>query len=309
MKSLFVAALALFIGLSLPIGEAEAKRFGGGSSFGMKRSVTPPAKPSPSQSQAASRPNASAAAANTAAQAGKRSWLGPLAGIAGAIGLAALFSSLGLGEEMADFLMILLLVVGAFVLIRWLMGRSQKTSPNMSYAAAGTGMPPQAPTSAPSQAQPSALREPLRFRGEDNAAMGADSPTESAYRPEPQLPADFDAADFIRHAKRNFIRLQAANDAGDLEDIRDFTTPEMYAEIKLQFSERGAIDQRTDVVELNAEILDYAEEDNREILSVRFSGSIREDDQAAEPFDEAWHLTRPLDRSRHWAIAGIQQLG
>ena len=28
---------------------------------------------------------------------------------------------------------------------------------------------------------------------------------------------------------------------------------------------------------------------------------------AAEPFDEVWHLVKPADGSREWAIAGIQQ--
>jgi hypothetical protein len=98
MKHLIAAVLALFIGLTLPTGDAEARRFGGGMSSGMQRQVTPPSKPRTAA------PAASKATPAAAAQPGKRSWLGPLAGIAGAIGLAALFSSLGLGEEMADFL-------------------------------------------------------------------------------------------------------------------------------------------------------------------------------------------------------------
>jgi len=27
----------------------------------------------------------------------------------------------------------------------------------------------------------------------------------------------------------------------------------------------------------------------------------------AAPFDEVWHLVKPVDGSREWAIAGIQQ--
>jgi len=30
--------------------------------------------------------------------------------------------------------------------------------------------------------------------------------------------------------------------------------------------------------------------------------------QGAEPFNELWHLVKPLDGSREWAIAGITPL-
>jgi len=104
-----------------------------------------------------------------------------------------------------------------------------------------------------------------------------------------------------------FIRLQAANDAGDLKDLRAFTTPEMFAAIQLDLQERGSAAQRTDVVRVDAEVLDVQAEADRQIVSVRFHGLIREDaDGAAAPFDEVWHLVKPADGSREWAIAGIQ---
>jgi hypothetical protein len=81
--------------------------------------------------------------------------------------------------------------------------------------------------------------------------------TESA----PAFPPGFDAAAFERQAKVNFIRLQAAHDAGNLDDIREFTTPEMYAEIKLDIDERHGAGSRTEVVTLNAQVLEAVEED------------------------------------------------
>jgi predicted lipid-binding transport protein (Tim44 family) len=123
------------------------------------------------------------------------------------------------------------------------------------------------------------------------------------------LPAGFDAEAFVRQAKLNFIRLQAASDVGNLDDIREFTTPEMYAEIKLQMSERGDAAQRTEVTMLNADVLDCVEEANRYLVSVRFHGLIREDkDAPAVDFDEVWHLTKPADGKGGWAVAGIQQM-
>ena len=76
-----------------------------------------------------------------------------------------------------------------------------------------------------------------------------------------------------------FIRMQAANDSADLNDLRAFTTPEMFAAIKLDLQERGAKAQRTDVVRVDAEVLDVASEAERQIVSVRFHGLIREEDE------------------------------
>jgi predicted lipid-binding transport protein (Tim44 family) len=83
----------------------------------------------------------------------------------------------------------------------------------------------------------------------------------------------------------------------------------MFAEIKLEIDERGRAPQQTDVVTLNAELLDVAEEGKQYVASVRFHGAIREVEGAApEAFDEVWHLTKPVDGSHGWAVAGIQQV-
>ena len=123
------------------------------------------------------------------------------------------------------------------------------------------------------------------------------------------LPADFEMQPFLRVAKSSFIRLQAANDAGDLGDIRDYTTPEMFAEISLQMQERGGAGQKTEVVSLEAQLLDVAQEDGFDYASVRFYGLIRENAASnPEPFDEIWHVRRKAgDRKDPWLIAGIQQ--
>jgi len=122
------------------------------------------------------------------------------------------------------------------------------------------------------------------------------------------LPADFDKAGFERIAKMIFIRMQAANDAGDLDDLRQFATPEMFAAFRLDLQDRKGTPQKTDVVQLDAEVLDVAEEAERQIVSVRFHGLIREEaDAPTTTFDEVWHLVKPTDGSREWAIAGIGQ--
>jgi predicted lipid-binding transport protein (Tim44 family) len=122
------------------------------------------------------------------------------------------------------------------------------------------------------------------------------------------VPANFDVEGFLRQAKLNFVRLQAANDRGDMEDIREFCTPEMAAEIQLQYQERKQVPQETDIMQLNAELLDVSTETKQALASVRFSGQLREEVSAApDAFSEVWHLTKPVDGSRGWSIAGIQQ--
>ena len=92
----------------------------------------------------------------------------------------------------------------------------------------------------------------------------------------------------------------------DLNDLRAFTTPEMFAAVKLDLQERHGVTQQTDVVQLDAQIVDYAQESLQQVVSVRFHGLIREEkDVAASNFDEVWHLVKPNDGSREWAIAGI----
>jgi predicted lipid-binding transport protein (Tim44 family) len=293
MKRLVIAAFAVVVGLGMMVPDAEAKRLGGGSSIGMKRQATPaPAAPAQAGKPASS-PAAAAAPAAAAKPAGMSRFLGPLAGLAAGLGIAALLSHFGLGEGMANMLLILALVMVAFFVVRWLMSK-RSHQPGMQYAGAGPG------NTAPAKFNPASTQfESETVTGTDSAAVGA------AGR---NIPADFDVEGFLRQAKLNFVRLQAANDRGDMDDIREFTSPEVFAEVKMQYQERGSKAQETDVMQLNAELLEVVTEDSRHVASVHFSGQLREDNGAPEAFAEIWHLAKPVDGSRGWNIAGIQQV-
>jgi len=259
--------------------DAEARRLGGGSSFGMQRDsgiFKKPAAPTTSPTTA----NRSTAAPNSTPQ--KRSWLAPLAGLAAGLGIAALLSHFGLGEEFAGIVMLMLLIFfGMFILRRLFGGATSRPSERMSYA----GMRPPAAEQADT---------PLAFDASQHAAGSGVS--------------GLDTEAFERQAKLNFIRLQAASDAGNLDDIRAFTTPEVYAEIAMQLEERGGATDQTDVIELGAEVLDVSEESGRYVVTVRFDGLLREGrDAAPAPFTELWHLVKPKAGSDGWRVAGIQQ--
>ncbi len=126
----------------------------------------------------------------------------------------------------------------------------------------------------------------------------------------PSVPAGFDSEAFLRNAKVYFVRLQAAWDVGNIDDIREFTTPEMFAEVRVDLSSRGAGTNQTDVVQLNAALLGVEERANEYFASVRFSGLIREarGGAAAEPFVEVWNLSKANRPGEGWLLAGIQQV-
>jgi predicted lipid-binding transport protein (Tim44 family) len=282
--------LTLALGLGLSTGDAEAKRLGGGSSFGMSRNsapmqrqyTAPPKQANPVPQQAA--PTAAPVPQSAPQPSGMSRWLGPIAGIAAGVGLAALLSHFGMGEGMANVLMIAALVIGAIFVIRLLFGR-REPAPAYAGNVGSSGGP--------------ARFEPLQ------PTAGSTSAADEAVT----VPADFDTAGFLRQAKINFTRLQAANDAGNMDDIKAFTAPEVFAEVQMQYEERGKTKQQTDVMQLDAELVEVITDGNRHIASVRFHGLLREDAHSAPAsFDEVWHLVKPVDGSDGWRVAGIQQI-
>jgi predicted lipid-binding transport protein (Tim44 family) len=133
---------------------------------------------------------------------------------------------------------------------------------------------------------------------------------ETAAAPARRVPADFDEPAFLERARKAFVRLQAANDSGDLDAIRDFTTPEFFATLEAQIQSRAGASQKVNVTTLDAELLEVATEGNLAIASVLFSGFIRESEEGLpERFEEIWHVVKdPSDRKSSWLIAGIQQV-
>ncbi|MFW9611716.1 MAG: Tim44 domain-containing protein [Fluviibacter sp.] len=284
LKNITLFAAALAVGLTLAVGNAEAARIGGGKSFGMQRQMAPVSKPATAASPQAAAP-AGARAPAPAAQT-SRSWLGPIAGLAAGLGLAALASHFGFGEELANVMMIALLVFAVMAIIGFIMRKRAGQQATM----AGAG--------APYHASIDASQSRYQATQSTGGAVGSSN-----------VPAGFDTEGFIRNAKVGFIRLQAAHDAGDLADIREFTSPEMFAEIRMDLEQRNGLPQKTDIVSLNADILDIAQDNTRYIVSTRFSGMLREEAHAAPvAIDEIWHLTKPINGQGGWVLAGIQQV-
>jgi len=290
MKTLLTAALVV-LSLGIAFQDAEAaKRFGGGGNLGKQR-ATPTQREAPKEAPTATPAQpAPAAPAAAPAVAPKPSFMSRWGGLLAGLGIGALLASL-FGAQLGPIVGLLLaglLAVGVLALLYRLF--------------AGRKEPPVAP-------------RPVQYAGVGSATEPriAMPPIGSAIRTQEQprnaidIPG-FEAEPFERVAKTSFIRLQAANDAKDLDDIRDYTTPEMYAEIAMQLKERGDEPQKTEVVSVDAKVIEAVVEDGYEIASVRFWGLMRDAPNAnPESFDEIWHVRRKAGSKAPWLIAGIQQ--
>jgi len=279
MSKIFTLFFVALISFGLTAQDADAKRMGGGSSIGKQRSTT--------SQQTATPPKPAQAPAAAPAPAGGNKWLGPLAGLAAGGLLASMFMGGGLGGlagGIGNILMILALVGGAFFIFRML----KKPQPQPVQYAGHTER-----TAVTDISAPAGYTAPA-------AAMQASS----------TRPAWFEDEPFLREAKKQFLRLQDANDRGDINDIREYVTPEMYAEISMQIQERNGRANKTEVVTLNADIADVVTEGDLVIASVRFSGMIREEANGpAEAFSEIWHIQKSQSQpNATWFISGIQQV-
>jgi len=280
MKRFFLALSLLLAAGAFLAAESEAARLGGGRSFGAQRSVTraPSATPSKPAQQAA--PAGSAAPTQPAQPqpSGLSRWLPVLGGLA----LGGLIGSLFGGSGFGGIVLLALLVFGTVMVVKALMRRGEAPRP-MQFEGTGSQMGPRETTP------------------EEPRTAGAAAPAGAA-----GVPAGFDTAGFLKGAKLNFVKLQLANDLGNLEEIRELTTTEMFDELKKEAREPG---QQTDIVGLDADLLEVAREGNRYWASVRFSGTARETPQTApEGFEEVWNLVKPADGSSGWLLAGIQQM-
>ncbi|MFT5589448.1 MAG: putative lipid-binding transport protein (Tim44 family) [Bradyrhizobium sp.] len=304
MKKYLLIMMLAFGALSMVATEVAAKRMGGGGSFGRQsQGVSRQAPSQSSQAASQARPATPAAAPGVTPPKPASPWRGMLGGALLGLGLGAMLSHFGLGGAMASMistlLMVGLLAAAAFFIYN-MFKRKTDSGSNPGYAGGyGSGNADNsARNSTPeigSRIEPAALQSVPLAGGAAAVPFG--------------VPADFDVPGFLRSSKTYFIRLQAAWDKADINDIREFTSSEMFAELRLQIQERGASVNVTDVVKLDAELMGVETVGGDYLASVKFSGMIKESEQApAEPFAEAWNLSKPTSGQGGWVLAGIQQL-
>lgn len=302
MKKILLVIVMAISTLALTIPQAEARRMGGSSSFGKQSSNVTRQAPA-RQSQAT---NAAAAPGAAAAAKPASPWKGILGGALLGLGLGALLSHFGMGGALASMISTLLMVAlfamaAMFIYRMWMRNKNGNAGTQPAYAGAydAGNNTPIIGSRIDAQGQPAALQS-VPFASGSNANTSEQATW--------SIPSDFDVPGFLRNTKTYYIRLQAAWDRADINDIREFTTPEMFGELRLQLQERGATPNVTDVVSLDAELLGIETSGNAYLASVKFSGMIKESEQApAEAFTEVWNLSKPQEGQGGWVLAGIQQ--
>ena len=321
----WIAGLAIGVIAATLSFEADAqRRLGGGMNFGkpsptlqQRQGVPPQKQQAPQQSPQQAQPAAQPAAAGAGAAAATRAaspWRGALMGLAAGLGLAALASWLGFGEAFAMFLMVALLALVAMMAFSLLMRRMRPAQP--AYQGAQ-----QSPPTWQGAGGPSFNPLPRDQQSNTMARTAAAAPVVGARAgsamdelmhgraslDEPWgIPTGFDTAGFLEHARTYFGRLQQAWSSDNFDELSEFTTQEMFTALTHELRARGKVD-KSEVVTLDARLLGMEHDAQEHMASVRFTGTMRVDGEL-EPFDEVWNLTKPVDGSTGWLLAGIQQL-
>jgi len=315
-------SLLLAVFLMLAGFNADAARLGGGRSIGKQSSNVTQRQAAPAQG--AARPAAPAPTAPAAA-APKRPWGAMLGGLAAGLGLAWLASSLGMGAGFGQFMMFALLALVIMMAVGWFM-RSRRAAQSQNAA--------NSPFAFQGASPASMARTPATYRpenvGNDASARPWERMTFDSQKSAPEasgsmigsglagsqswgVPAGFDTEGFLRSAKANFVSLQAAWDKSDINALRVMMTDTMLKEIQAQLAERevhtGGPVNLTDVVMIEAQLLGIEDMGDDYMVSVEFSGMIREEASAGpSPFREVWNMTKPKSGTSGWLVAGVQAL-
>jgi predicted lipid-binding transport protein (Tim44 family) len=318
----FLASMLIAVTALSSVAEAFARPVGGGRSIGRQsqavrqmRAPAPAPAPSYQQPQRQAYPPAAAAPRAPLPQQRPSMWKGILGGALLGLGLGALFSHFGIGGAMASglstILMLVLLALAVMFVVR--MFRRKDTPANPSFSGFNQNPVPASATpeigSGLNQGYQGGYQDAQPGYPLGGAAGGVAFGKEQQGHQQWGVPAGFDNDAFLRHAKASFIRMQAAWDKGDVADLREFTSPEVYAELSLQIQERGGNPDFTDVVAIDAQLLGIETTERDYLASVQFNGMIRNAPNApAEPFVEVWNLSKPLNGNGGWVLAGIQQI-
>jgi len=276
----FALAMVLGLGLGTVSFDAEAKRLGSGKSFGSAPSHQN--RQAPTQQQSAA-PASTARQQPAAAASGASRWLGPLAGIAAGGLLAAML--FGDGFEGLQIMDMLIFGLIAFVLFRLLMSRR----PQMASA---NGAPMQ--REMPGQAAPGSI-----FGGRAAPA-----------RPVINAPAWFNEQSFVSAGREHFLSLQQHWDAGEMDKIAEFVTPQLLEFLSRERAELGDGFQSTYIDNLDVQLDGVDDLSDKTVATLTFTGLAKTSrfDQG-EAFSESWRLEREVGDNQPWLVAGIRQNG
>lgn len=288
--------------------EAQAKRLGGGSSFGSKPSYSQPYQHSTTPN-ATSQPSRSASQQQAAGQnqTARQSWAnrGGLMGMLGGLALGGLLGSLFFGGAFESFnIMDFLLFAGvAYLVYRLFAAKSAQRNQPIANAY-GRNAYQETDNQAGYHANEAASGNPGRF----NTDLLFNKDKSPITRNAGNIPADFDQRRFLAGAESAFRHLQAAWDNRDLASIRGLSTDKVFAEIQDQLRASNTAN-KTEVLKLNTELLEVLEVGSEYEASVLFESLMRENDGPEELVREVWHFIKPINSQQtKWFLDGIQQI-
>jgi len=287
LSSFLVVLLASTVLMAGGMDVAEAKRLGGGVSFGDKFSYSQPVKKSIGQNQLLS-----SALNQNVVRKQALTQKGGFVGMFGALALGGLLGAMFFGGTFDGVNLMDIIIFGLIIfLLLKLMARKAQSAASGGYG-----------STAPHYGD---VYQQSQSGSETGGGQAADDVSLDDLRS--AVPKQFDQADFIDGARNCFVRLQKSWDEGDLADIRQFTTDHVFGEIQDQLHDRDSHSQ-TEIISLEAELLSASGQGNKHEAIVLFRGELKEDGQQ-HMIEEVWHFVKPANNQQpSWVLDGIQQV-
>lgn len=300
MKSIPIIGMLmlLFSALALAMPDyADAARMGGGRSFGGGAHMSQPApRPAITGNQARQGTQQPGAAAP------RSGMFGGMGGIMGGLLAGTLLGSMLSGNGFAGGGFMDLILLGILVFLAYKIFTRFRNRPSPAPATAGYN------NDAPAFGRNQGMnRQDLGGSGWDSLSQV--SPQAAPAAPTAaDIPAGFDAEEFLRGAKMAYNRLQQAWDRRDLGDIAQFATEPVMNVLREQAQAEPA-PSKTEIMTVNASLLGVEEYQGTTRAQVYFDVLMREDpsNPVPETVREIWHFRRSGENGE-WKLDGIQQV-
>lgn len=101
-----------------------------------------------------------------------------------------------------------------------------------------------------------------------------------------------------------FKAIQEAKSNGDFEYLEAHLSPPLYEKVS-SFAKESKSLGRMSIIHMTAELLDSRQEAFQRLISIRYTGMIREwSESAPETLDEVWHF---IEEDGKWLLSGIDK--
>lgn len=335
-KNLLFTFISIISIMFILASSVEAKRFGGGYSFGGKKSYSSPFKQKTAQKKSFSQQKASATNQQRKQQLSSR---GGLMGMLGGLALGGLLGALFFGGAFENINFFDILIIGGIIwAVVWFM-RRKTPAPQRKSATTGVYDFDLGSQTDKTHAENSPTQNQYKLNSDktdasftDSFAAGQNKSTNrnasfaesfdtnfgqsenSEQANEVILPEWFNQEEFLDGARSAYTLLQEAWDKGNLEAIKGLSTESVYDEISRQL-ENEPSQGKTRIMQLNAELIDFKQLDEHSEASVLFDALLDESDSSSDTqgrtaqVRELWHFVRGNNSTEPtWYLDGLQQL-